>query len=294
MLFILESFFVQMVFVFGFVILCGMFISFCNKCLYDACGDAAFSIVRLTGYIGTPVHELSHALMCLLFGHNITKMKLVNTDRRSKTLGYVEHTYYKTNLYHQIGNYFIGISPILAGGAVTLLFVWIFVPNMLSEMMGELGGSLGLENVPRVLAEIWSVLFAKKNFADIRYWIALIFSLFVVIHMEISRSDIRSGLRGLGVLAAMLLIADVILGLMFPNALAVFTAFCVKIGIGSLLFLLLPLAVSALIGLVSISVLTCRAMFGKKARSVAVNHHRVSSSRTQGGKKTMTKKVVKK
>lgn len=279
MLVILESFFVQMVFVFGFVILCGMFISFCNKCFYDACGDAAFSIVRFTGYIGTPVHELSHALMCLLFGHNITKIKLVNTDRRSKTLGYVEHTYYKTNLYHQIGNYFIGISPILAGGAVTLLFVWIFVPNMLAQMTVGLRDASGLENVPHVLSDIWAVLFDKANFADIRYWIALILSLFVVIHMEISSSDIRSGLRGLLVLAAMFLVADMILGLMFPNALVVFTGFCVKIGIASLLFLLLPLAVSAMIGLVSIATLTLRAMFGKKARAVALQHHRVGSSR---------------
>ena len=122
MLLILESYFVQIVFAFGFVILCGMVISFCNKCFYDACGDAAFGIVRVTGFIGTPVHELSHALMCVLFGHTITKMKLVNADRRSKTLGYVEHTYYKTNLYHQIGNYFIGISPILAAGRGAVAF----------------------------------------------------------------------------------------------------------------------------------------------------------------------------
>ena len=29
---------------FGVVILCGAFISFCNKCLYDACGNAAFGL----------------------------------------------------------------------------------------------------------------------------------------------------------------------------------------------------------------------------------------------------------
>lgn len=288
MLLILESFFVQMMFVFGIVILCGMFISFCNKCLYDASGNAAFGLVRLTGYIGTPVHELSHALMCILFGHNITKMKMINSDRRSKTLGYVEHTYYKTNLYHQIGNYFIGISPILAGGAVVLLFVWLFVPELLAEMTGEMSGVLGIENIPRVIGEMWRVLFDRSNFANVRYWLALIFSLTVVIHMEISRSDMQSGLRGLGVLAAMFLIADLILGFMFPSALALFTGACVRIGVGCLLFLLLPSVVSAFIGLVSIAVLALRAMFGKKARALAVNHHRVSSSRKKG--RTQTKK----
>ena len=291
MLLILESYFVQIVFAFGFVILCGMVISFCNKCFYDACGDAAFGIVRVTGLIGTPVHELSHALMCVLFGHTITKMKLVNADRRSKTLGYVEHTYYKTNLYHQIGNYFIGISPILAGGAVVLLFVWIFMPDMLSDITGQISGVLGLESVPRLLVDMWRVLFHRSNFANIRYWIALLLSLTVVLHMEISRSDIKSGLRGFGVLAAMFLIADLILGFMFPQALTVFTNACVKIGIGSLLFLLLPLVISSMIGIFSILILMFRAMFGTRARAATVNHHRISSSRKN---KTPTKKTVKK
>ena len=276
MLLILESFFVQIMFVFGIVVLCGLFISFCNKCLYDACGDAAFGMVRFTGYIGTPVHELSHALMCLLFGHTVTKIKLVNSDKRSRTLGYVEHTYYKTNLYHQIGNYFIGVAPILAGGAAVLLFVWLFLPDMLSDMTGAVRSLAGLESVPVLIADLWKILFDKGNFVNIRYWLALIFSVAVVIHMEISRSDFRSGLRGLSVLAVMLLVTDFILGFLFPSALAVFTGACVRIGVGCLLFLLLPSVVSAFVGLVSLAFLALRAMFGKKARAAAVNHHRVS------------------
>ena len=276
MLLILESFFVQIMFVFGIVVLCGLFISFCNKCLYDACGDAAFGMVRFTGYIGTPVHELSHALMCLLFGHTVTKMKLVNSDKRSRTLGYVEHTYYKTNLYHQIGNYFIGVAPILAGGAAVLLFVWLFLPQMLSEMTGAVRSLAGLESVPAVISDVWKLLFDKVNFANIRYWLALVFSVAVVIHMEISRSDFQSGLRGLLVLAVMLLVTDLILGFLFPSALAVFTGACVRIGLGCLLFLLLPSVVSAFVGLVSLGVLAFRAMFGKKARAAVVNHPRSS------------------
>ncbi|MBO4979853.1 MAG: hypothetical protein J6D16_05540 [Clostridia bacterium] len=276
MLVILESFFVQIMFVFGVVILCGLFISFCNKCLYDACGDAAFGLVRFTGYIGTPVHELSHALMCILFGHTVTKIKLVNSDKRSRTLGYVEHTYYKTNLYHQIGNYFIGVAPILAGGAVVLLFVWFFVPDMLSDMTGAVRGLAEIDSVPGRLAEVWHILFDKANFLNIRYWLALVFSVTVVIHMEISQSDFRSGLRGLSVLAVMLAVTDLILGFLFPTALTVFTGACVRIGVGCLMFLLLPSVVSAIVGLFSLAILALRAMFGKRARAAATSHHRAN------------------
>ena len=72
----LANLFVQIVFTAGVVGLCGMFISFCNQCFYDCLGDTAFFIVKISGFLGTPVHELSHALMCLIFGHRITDMKI--------------------------------------------------------------------------------------------------------------------------------------------------------------------------------------------------------------------------
>ena len=55
---IVCSLFVQLVFTVGFIMLYGGLISLCNRCFYDACGNTAFGIVRLTGYVGTPVFFL--------------------------------------------------------------------------------------------------------------------------------------------------------------------------------------------------------------------------------------------
>lgn len=279
MLVILESFFVQMVFVFGFVILCGLFISLCNKCFYDACGDAAFPVVRYTGYVGTPVHEASHLLMCLLFGHTVTSYKLVNTNKRSRTLGYVEHTYYKNNLYHQIGNYFIGVSPIFAGGLAVLFFMWLFMPNVFGEMMGRMSGEVSVESFLPKLLGMADTLFNRESFSDLRFWLCIVFSFMVVIHMEISRSDMRSGLRGLGVLAAVLLLTDLILGYMFPQALTVFTAACVRVGMFSAFFLLLPSVFAGVIGFFSLCVLAIKAMVTGKTKALAVNHHKAGRAK---------------
>ena len=70
------------------------------------------------GWLGTAVHELGHALMCVLFGHKINKLVLFYPDPVSQSLGYVEHSHNPRNIYHVIGNFFIGIGPILLGTVV--------------------------------------------------------------------------------------------------------------------------------------------------------------------------------
>lgn len=264
---ILGHLFVQLVFTVGFLLLYGGLISLCNRCFYDACGDAAYGIVRLTGYIGTPIHEYSHALMCLLFGHTVKKVSVFGNSKRSKTLGYVEHTYYRKNLYQQIGNFFIGVSPILAGGAVILLLVRLLTPEMFFAMKREtteirvsLAGGFG-GVIPSFFSGLGAMLgsfFALQNFLDWRWWLCMVLSFSIAIHMEVSRSDIRSGIRGLGVISAMLLVADSILGFLFPKALAAVTSACVTVGIFVAFVLLIPAVFSLIIGGISLIVIFVR------------------------------------
>ena len=259
---IIGSLFVQLVFTVGFIMLYGGFISLCNRCFYDACGNTAFGIVRLTGYIGTPIHEFSHALMCLLFGHRIKKISLFGDSRRSRTLGYVEHTYYRKNIYHQLGNFFIGISPILAGGAVILLLVRLLTPDVYFSMRAETGNIRAAFSVGMNEGALWAVmrgigamfvsLFSLDSFMDWRWWICMVLVFSIAIHMEISRSDIVSGFRGLGVIAALLVVADIILGLLFPATLSAVTAACVTAGMFIALLMLIPAMFSFIIGAVSL------------------------------------------
>lgn len=276
MLLILGSFFVQMTFVFGFLILYGMLISFFNNCFYGACGDKARPIVKLTGYVGIPVHELSHAAMCLLFGHSIKKIELFNQKKRAKILGYVEHTYYRDNPYHQLGNFFIGVSPILAGGGVILLFVRLLVPSLFASMTAEissiaaaLSGGLSGDFFSALAAgagHIAADIFSVGNFTKPLYWLCLILIFAVAIHMEISYSDIRSGARGLLALAILFLVIDIVLGLLFPNALVRFTEGCMMVGVYEALFLLVPAIFTAVLGGVSLLVLAFQIMFGEKKK----------------------------
>ncbi len=85
----------------------------------------------LFGWLGTLVHELGHAIFCLIFRHKITDMKLFDPDPDTGTLGYVEHSYNPTNVYQLAGNFFIGLGPILLGTAIIyLLFYWLLGLNL--------------------------------------------------------------------------------------------------------------------------------------------------------------------
>jgi len=90
---------------------------------YKTFGTKAYLIVF--GWLGTSVHELGHALFAILFGHRITDMRLFSPDPETGTLGYVKHAYNPRNIYHQIGNFFIGIGPILMGTLMLALLSYL-------------------------------------------------------------------------------------------------------------------------------------------------------------------------
>ena len=69
-------------------------------------------------WLGTPIHELGHALFCVIFRHRITKIEFFKPDPVSGTLGYVEHKWNRHNLWQVLGNFFIGVGPVILGCAV--------------------------------------------------------------------------------------------------------------------------------------------------------------------------------
>lgn len=266
-----ANLFVQIVFTAGIVGLCGMFISLCNRCFYDCLGDAAFFIVRVSGFVGTPVHELSHALMCLIFGHRITDMKIYSNKKRSKTLGYVEHSYNRRNVYHLIGNFFIGIAPIVVGGLTVTLFVRLLTPWMYGDMMKEFGDVISSQGAAlfgelfKSVVSVFASFFRLSNFASWRWWLCIVLAFAISIHMEISRSDIKGGLKGLGVIAIILAVMDLVLAFLFPKALSVVTSAFFNAGIYLGMFLMIPATFAAIVLIISALV----ALVGALAESIA-------------------------
>ena len=252
-----ANLFVQIVFTAGIVGLCGMFISFCNRCFYDCLRDTAFFVVRISGFVGTPVHELSHALMCLIFGHRINSMKIYNLKKKSKTLGYVEHSYNTRNLYHLIGNFFIGIAPIVVGGLAVTLFVRFLTPWMYTDMIREFydmisaDGARFFTELINSIVSVFVSIFRFENLKIWQWWVCIVLVFSISIHMEISRSDIKGGLKGLGVIAVILTVVDLLMAFLFPSALSAMTTAFASAGIYVGMFLMIPAIFAAIVLLVS-------------------------------------------
>ena len=242
---ILLSYITQVVSTVGAIFLFGFLIALCNRRFYSNFGDKSRIVCYITGFIGTPVHELSHALFCLIFGHKIVKIKLFQINAEDGTLGYVQHTYNPKNIYHKIGNFFIGVAPIIVISALLYLFAYLIMPATLSDIT-MLAGSISFANgATDFFYTIYQVLYAFFTAATTwQWWVFVIVGMFFALHMTLSGADIKGALSGLLFVLSCLLIIDVILGLIGESALASFDDVMFRIGAVLDIFLLLALIIS--------------------------------------------------
>ncbi len=174
--------------------------------------------VLITGWLGTPVHELSHAIACFTFRHKIDEMALFKPDVQSGRLGYVRHSYQKGNRIQELGNLFIGIAPLLGGTLVLAVLLLLFYPEFAGTMIR---GEMIAENTPwyqqfvTLGQETLWYFSSFENLRTVRFWIFLYLVLCVASHMAPSRSDYQGAGKPAiwaGLLIAALFAAIAILG----------------------------------------------------------------------------------
>jgi hypothetical protein len=210
-----------LIFIFGFIL---YFFSRFTRNVYSKTSGTTLDIF-ITGWIGTPIHELGHALFCIIFRHKIEGIKLYSPNSNDGTLGYVNHSYDQNSIYQKIGNFFIGIGPILLGAATIYGLLHFLTPNIKevsTEMEaqskiiskglhGELAGILN--SLWQTTRNILTALFQKGNWGSYKFWIFLYLSLCISSHMELSPPDIKGAWKGLvSIVIAILVINIIIIG----------------------------------------------------------------------------------
>ena len=222
----------QLLLTVGVVLIFGLLISALRKIFCRVAGRVGYWVLLVSGLVGTPVHELSHALMCVIFGHRIDEVKLYDPGNPDGTLGYVRHSYNRRNIYHNVGHFFIGTAPIICGGLVLLLLMRWMVPDVYAAAAPGMGGSftmagldLGvvLSDYAVALKNTAAAILAPENLSVGRWWIFIIVSVMIAGHMELSLSDVTSGIMGFLIISVLLFVADLITWLINPSALMRFT-----------------------------------------------------------------------
>jgi hypothetical protein len=120
-----------------------VFAAFClwisNEWYYQSMGRFRQKGLLLTGLVGTPIHEISHAFVVTLFGMRVTSIAYYRPDFESGTLGYVTYAYNPKSAWHQVGIVFVGLSPLLAGAYVVhALFSIAGLPQLQSFLTSNL------------------------------------------------------------------------------------------------------------------------------------------------------------
>ena len=158
-----------------------------RKRLADVLGRQIFVFVTAPGVV---VHELSHAAACIIFRHSIAEMCLFS-PRDDGTLGYVIHTYDPSCTYQRIGNFFIGVAPII-GGVSTL--------SILSSLL-----------LPDNIAENFFVMLSSKWFwSRCQTWLWFYASICVASHVTLSEEDLHGAADGVALLVGVILLFELL------------------------------------------------------------------------------------
>ncbi len=147
----LSSFMQIVFFLCGPLVVFGLAVFFCRALFVALVGDSTFGrrLLLFAFTLSTPLRELGHAFMAVLFFHSVEDIKLLDVHAPDGELGFVEHSYNPKNPVALLGNFFYALGPLCFGlAAVYLVFLVCFgnaMPDLIAKtaLLAESGGDFG-------------------------------------------------------------------------------------------------------------------------------------------------------
>ena len=215
----------------------------------------------LFGWLGTIVHELGHAIFCLIFGHKITAIKLFDPDPATGILGYVEHSYNSKSLYQLVGNFFIGVGPILLGTAIIYLLAYLLLglnPFQLAANFNSVSSPIySWDALAQIVQVLWTSstsllrdLFSWHNLSTWQLYVFIYLVFAIGSSITLSPPDIKGALKGFWIILILIFIfnlATVWAGNFTSNLVTATVGYLGVFYTAIFLILLLNIAVSVLL-----------------------------------------------
>jgi len=215
--------------------------------------------IMWTGWLGTPIHELSHAAMCVAFRHRIDEIALFEPDEEEGRLGYVRHSFRHGEKFDELGNLFIGIAPLIGGSLALSVLLWMFYPDAAWQAVqqattAEAIGASPLERLVAMTIGLCRHVFSPEHVGSGRFLGFLYLVLCIGSHMAPSPSDYAGARRGLMVFVTAIGVS--ILLLAFVLLLRPQFAMWLVAAISSLLSLLMLAVILCAVASAAVHVLT--------------------------------------
>ena len=203
--------FAQMTSLFAGVFLFGMLIHLISHMTFKSIERAFWSKgTYVVAWLGTPIHELGHALFCVIFMHRIVEIELFKPDPNTGTLGYVYHKWNRSNPWQVLGNIFIAIGPVVLGCFALFAIFYFLIPNSslawdsILAKVREINYSYSIGSYLEVLKTsaftMVRLIFTFANLDSWRFWVFCYLSICVASNIRLSLTDIKGSLSGFGYL----------------------------------------------------------------------------------------------
>ncbi len=215
----------QLLGVFGMLFLLGVLLHFMAKftrTIFVKSIGYKFDVVT-TGWIGVPIHEIGHAFFCIPFRHKINEIKLY--EPKDGVLGYVNHSFNPKSSYQKVGNFFIGVGPILFGSVLLAVLIYFLLPHfrehyaqltdpLLRFPIYELSSSEGWSRFGGIFSasfvHFFRIMAEGNAWGDVRTYLCLYLGICIASHMELSPPDIRGAWYGLRVFIVLLFLGNLL------------------------------------------------------------------------------------
>ena len=211
--------FSQMASLFAGVFIFGLLIHFISQLTFKSLERSFGSRgVYFVAWLGTPIHEMGHALFCIILLHRIVDIKFFKPDPLTGTLGYVSHTWNKANPWAVLGNFFIGIGPVLLGCAVLFATFYFLIPDSsrvwdsIIFKVNEIGESNSIGSNWAAFQgsslALVKLIFTIPNLTGWQFWVFVYLSICVASNIRLSPSDIKGSLSGMGCIILIFLLIN--------------------------------------------------------------------------------------
>lgn len=209
---------IETVYLTGAIILIGFFLGVLrNSSIKNFQRSFGMKAVMVTGFIGVPIHELSHAIVAVIFRHRITEVKLLQKPDANGVLGYVNHSYNPKSIYQEIGNFFIGIAPIFGGIISIMALMRLLIKNSYDKFIQILVQNFHINtlnkeifnNIVNSYLGLIKSIFSLSNLKNPYFYLFIFLAVCISSHISLSSADVKGASRGLAIIFIILFLLNI-------------------------------------------------------------------------------------